>query len=474
MLIQPLPAFEIIVLQFRQLDGVAREPHGVAALEHERHGVFDLVRLELGVRRALPGVGVGAVGGHAIVQAGAAGQKTFGLGVVDAVQQAHELGHDVAVIPRRPERVLADEPARREDDEIDCCGARHVGRRGEHAVDRRIGMIEAHGADHHEAGEIVFVRREIAVPGDDVERRVIHLRRPQIALEFGDHGARRLGVLVSRDGAEKIAHIGKAVGAERAELRQPQRDAVILADIAARRPVRQLDAKAQAARNDDDLAGRRLDDAELGDEARAAELRHDQHFAVGIVEAAIGHRAVGGIDVHAHADLRGDVAVAAHGHHALDKVGGLLRNRDRAPAQLRRRRVDVVERRAANEAVVDARIGPVHDRGLDAIGPGAPVLAARRRERGARDQLGVQAVRRPLRRIAADRQRAGDCFRNEMIAEAGLVLQRRGRARRSVVRFAGFGIHATSRRRVRRQLVSIATNIRFPGAGRKHLGTVPS
>ena len=195
--------------------------------------------------------------------------------------------------------------------------------------------------------------------------------------------------------------------------------------------------------------GDRLDDAELGDEAGAAELRHDQHFAVGVVEAAVGHRAVGGIDVHAHADLGGDVAVAAHGHHALDEVGRLFRNRDRAPAQLRRRRIDVVERRAANEAIVDARVGPVHDRGLDAVGPGAPVLAARRSERGARDQFGVEAVRRTLRRIAADRQRAGHRLGLEMIAEAGLVSQRRGRARRLHVRFAGLCIHATSRGRVR-------------------------
>ena len=136
-------------------------------------------------------------------------------------------------------------------------------------------------------------------------------------------------------------------------------------------------------------------------------------------------------------------------HDALDEVGRLFRDRKRAPAQLRRRRIDVVERRAADQAVVDARIGPVHDRGLDAVGPGAPVLAARRGERGAGDLFGIEAVRRPLRRIAADRQRAGDRFRHEMIAEAGLILQRRGRARRFALRFAGFGVHATSRRRVR-------------------------
>jgi hypothetical protein len=61
-----------------------------------------------------------------------------------------------------------------------------------------------------------------------------------------------------------------------------------------------------------------------------------------------------------------------------------------------------------------------------------------------------------------------------MIAEAGLVLQRRGYARCLHIRFAGFGIHTTSQGACAGQLVSIATNIRFPGVARKHLGTVPS
>ena len=55
-------------------------------------------------------------------------------------------------------------------------------------------------ADHHEALKIVLVGNEIAVPGDDVERRMVHFRRPEIALEFGDHGASRAFVFVSGNG----------------------------------------------------------------------------------------------------------------------------------------------------------------------------------------------------------------------------------------------------------------------------------
>ena len=226
---------------------------------------------------------------------------------------------------------------------------------------------------------------------------------------------RRPGVRKSRRLASPLEPSGPSSGSRSM--------AVILADIAARRSIRQFDAEAKPARDNDDLAGRRLDNAKLGDETGAALLRHDEHFAVRIVKVTVDHRAVGGVDVDRHAGLRRHVAIAAERHDAFDKVGGLVRNRKRAPAQLRRRSVGVVERRAANQSVVDTRIGPMHDRRLDAIGPSAAVFLARRRKRGAGDQLGIKTVRRALRRIAPDRQCAGNGLRDEVIAKARLVLK---------------------------------------------------
>src|SRR5690606_41933015 len=43
---------------------------------------------------------------HHVVKAHAAGHETLFLGVVLAVDESHELAHDVAVIPGRTERVL--------------------------------------------------------------------------------------------------------------------------------------------------------------------------------------------------------------------------------------------------------------------------------------------------------------------------------------------------------------------------------
>ena len=111
-------------------------------------------------------------------------------------------------------------------------------------------------------------------------------------------------VLVRGDRRQEVARIGQAVGADRAEVGQAEAGAVVLADVAARRAVRQLDAEAHAARDDDDLLRLGVDHAELGDEALPALLRHDQHLAVGVVEDAVAHRAVGGVEVRRGAGLR--------------------------------------------------------------------------------------------------------------------------------------------------------------------------
>ncbi len=89
-------------------------------LEHEGERVVDLVRRQLGRRGALVGRGGrGRARSCNCARLAPPGAKPAGLGVVDAVDQAHELAHHVAVEPGRPERVLGHHPARREDDEID-------------------------------------------------------------------------------------------------------------------------------------------------------------------------------------------------------------------------------------------------------------------------------------------------------------------------------------------------------------------
>ena len=164
-----------------------------------------------------------------------------------------------------------------------------------------------------------------------------------MAHELGDQLVRLVDVLVGGDRGQEVARVGEAVRADRAEVGQLERRAVVLADIAARRAVGQLDPKAHAARDHDDLLRLGVDHAELGDEALAPELRHDQQLAVGAVEDAPLHRLVRGVQVHRRTGLRMRVAVAGHRHEAVDEVGRLRRQRQRVPAQLVRRRRHVAE-----------------------------------------------------------------------------------------------------------------------------------
>src|ERR1700733_5037997 len=119
------PGGVVVVLVVCGLHGLQGGDEHPPALEHEGQRAVDLLRRQLGRARLGVRLGVRAVRGEDVVQAGTAGHEALGLGVIDAADQAHELGHDVAVVPGRAEGVLAHQPARREDHEI------HVGQAGQ-------------------------------------------------------------------------------------------------------------------------------------------------------------------------------------------------------------------------------------------------------------------------------------------------------------------------------------------------------
>ena len=88
----------------------------------------------------------------------------------------------------------------------------------------------------------------IAVPGDDIERRMVERRRPQAAERFLDDLGRLVLVLEPSHRRFEIARVGEAVGADRAKFGQAKRQAVIFGDIAARFAI-DLDAEFDAARH---------------------------------------------------------------------------------------------------------------------------------------------------------------------------------------------------------------------------------
>jgi hypothetical protein len=61
--------------------------------------------------------------GHGGVEGGAARCKTFTLCIVVACNVAHKLGHAVAVVVWWFEGVFGNQPAGREDNEVESCSA---------------------------------------------------------------------------------------------------------------------------------------------------------------------------------------------------------------------------------------------------------------------------------------------------------------------------------------------------------------
>src|SRR5687767_8051822 len=98
-------------------------------------------------------------------------------------------------------------------------------------------MVEADRVDGHEACELVLVRHVVAVPGDDVERRTIELRRPEAAHELRHDFAAGGCFLESSYRREEVARLREALRPDRPELGKAERRAVVLADVAPRRAV---------------------------------------------------------------------------------------------------------------------------------------------------------------------------------------------------------------------------------------------
>ncbi len=229
---------------------------------------------------------------HLIVQAEAAGHEALGLGVIDAVHEPHELRHDVAVIPGRPERVFRHGPALGEDHEVDIGGAaafpmatsspcRSTGR-DDRTAPSRPARSAAGRICRDSSCRARRSRRSANAAACDAE---------QFAAPFDDQRVRRIDILVGRHRRKEVARVGEAIGADRPAVRQRERAAVILADIAARQPA-MGSARKITPRGMMQISPGSISITPNSVTKRSPPLlRHDQHLAVGVEEVLVLHRA---------------------------------------------------------------------------------------------------------------------------------------------------------------------------------------
>ena len=176
------------------------------------------------------------------------GHEAVGLGVVGAADQPHEFAHHVAVEPRRPEGVLGDHPARREDHEVDSwrCRACRVG---------EVSTVKIDGSGWSKLTVPMVLKR--------ARSYLYGARLPcQATTSSGEWSSSsptagrgtsapartaRSTSSNAATGCQEVARVGEAVGADRAQIGQAERRAVVLADVAARRAIQRRRGSARRA-----------------------------------------------------------------------------------------------------------------------------------------------------------------------------------------------------------------------------------
>ena len=232
-----------------------------------------------------------------------------------------------------------------------------------------------------------------------------------------------------RDRRQEVARVREAVRADRAELRQPE---------AARRSFRRCSrAPRRPAAPTRNLMPRGITQISPGATSRipssvakhaAPQLRHDQQFAVGVVEEALLHGW--------RWRRRREWPRRSASPDRRCRRWSRCRRRNR----WLRRECGNGSQRSWLGGVGTSSNGPLRimpelaifdtacaSPRANAIRPRAPVHGARCGERAAAELLGVESEGRLLRRVLANGESAGYGLRREFVPEAGLVMQFVGR-----------------------------------------------
>src|ERR1700722_6229138 len=95
-------------------------------------------------------------------------------------------------------------------------------------------MVEANGVDTVEASEIVLAGRIVTVPRDDIQRGVVEIGSPEIALKLrNDLKAAFIAIVVGGVRGKEVTAVGETVCADGSKFRQAEAGAVIFEEVAA-------------------------------------------------------------------------------------------------------------------------------------------------------------------------------------------------------------------------------------------------
>ena len=110
------------------------------------------------------------------------------------------------------------EPASWEYHEVAECFTWIIALAGEHCENRRIWVFLADASNYDVVIQVVFTRRVVAIPGDHVERRVVHFGLEEAVHEFRDYCESTIGALLVLEASHRILEIfrvSKTVSSDR-------------------------------------------------------------------------------------------------------------------------------------------------------------------------------------------------------------------------------------------------------------------
>lgn len=164
--------------------------------------------------------------------------------IVVSRDQAHELGHDIPVIPWRAKGIFGNEPAGWENDEVSDCRPDVVRWAGQDGKDGRVWVVKGDTSNGVESRKVVFVGIIGAVPGDDIKGSMLLRRREKSIIELADHPmlGRLFLVVKCRSGRLEVASVGESVRPDGPQLGQLKVTLVQLADVASNRTGWECDA----------------------------------------------------------------------------------------------------------------------------------------------------------------------------------------------------------------------------------------
>ena len=128
------------------------------------------------------------------------------------------------------------------------------------------------------------------MPCDDIQRRMIDLGLPQSPRNLATMRKSPSRSSKAATGARKSRGFARPLAPIGAEIGKPKWRAIVLADVAAGGPIRARSTRNLMPRGMTQISpGATSQDAEFGVDSAGAKLRHNEQFAIGIVEIAIPH-----------------------------------------------------------------------------------------------------------------------------------------------------------------------------------------